>query len=89
MNGGGRGNRTRVRRPSVLYLHCVGAQATLNRLAFGGANALCTHGIAAVATLARWMRTELVLHAIKADEGEGGRSRRCAAPNRRRRRARS
>ena len=46
------------------------AQATLNRLAFARGNGLRPHGIAAVALSPGWMRTELVLHAFKADEGD-------------------
>jgi hypothetical protein len=71
-DGGAGGNRTHVRRPSAL---CMGyllrpmlAQATLNRLAFARANGL-RHGIAATALSPGWTRTELVVHAFKADEG--------------------
>ena len=73
MIGGGGGNRTRVCRPFALYmghLYYDLAQATLNRLAFARGNGLRPHGIAAVALSPGWMRTELVLHAFTADDGD-------------------
>lgn len=44
------------------------AKAAMNRLAFGVAEELRPHGVASLALAPGWMRTELVMAAMKADE---------------------